>query len=93
MDIIQSPVFYKAFKKLHKNEQLLMYVAIREVVANPELGDIKTANLSGLRVYKFKINHQLILMAYEYLPQINTLNLLAFGSHENFYRDLSRSIH
>jgi len=35
---------------------------------------------------------QLALLAYEYDDASDTLTLLAFGSHENFYRDLKKKV-
>ena len=42
-------------------------------------------------VYKFKMDKQLVLLAYSVSDdEIMTLYLLKLGSHENFYRDLKR---
>ncbi len=62
--------------------------AVREVVANPEIGEQKKGDLSGVFVYKFLLNRQQMLLAYEWDPRTRVLLLL--GSHENFYRDLRR---
>lgn len=43
-------------------------------------------DLAGVLVYKFKINKQLILLSYTY--DEDEINLLTFGSHQNFYKDL-----
>jgi hypothetical protein len=55
-----------------------------------EIGEPKRGNLAGVYVYKFKTNAQLMLLAYEYDPA--TRMLLLLGSHENFYRELKRSV-
>ena len=62
--------------------------AVREVVANPAIGEQKKGDLSGVFVYKFLLNRQQMLLAYEWDPRTRVLLLL--GSHENFYRDLRR---
>ena len=62
--------------------------AVREVVANPEIGEQKKGDLSGVFVYKSLLNRQQMLLAYEWDPRTRVLLLL--GSHENFYRDLRR---
>ncbi len=54
------------------------------------IGDAKVGDLAGVRVYKFKMNGQLILLAYEVFGSEDVIKLLALGSHENFYRDLKR---
>lgn len=62
--------------------------AIRAILENPEVGQEKKGDLAGVFVYKFKINNQLVLLAYEWNPQERLL--LALGVHENFYRNLKK---
>ncbi|MBF4426861.1 type II toxin-antitoxin system RelE/ParE family toxin, partial [Vibrio anguillarum] len=45
-------------------------------------------DLSFLRVYKFKMVKQLTLLGYSYQDGTVTLELIALGAHENFYRDI-----
>ncbi|MDM8536655.1 type II toxin-antitoxin system RelE/ParE family toxin [Desulfobacterales bacterium HSG17] len=85
--IIQSNLFAKQKKKLHKQQIKDLDNAVRTVVDNPEIGNMKTGDLSGVRVYKFRSMKSLILMAYE-LVDYDTLCLYAVGSHENFYQKL-----
>jgi mRNA-degrading endonuclease RelE of RelBE toxin-antitoxin system len=82
------PSFKRFYKKLHNNEKAVVNDAIRDIVKNPKVGQEKKGDLSGVFVYKFKIHHQEMLLAYEW----NTSErlLLALGTHENFYRDLKR---
>ena len=63
--------------------------AVRFIAANPEIGEEKIGDLAGIRVYKFILSDQLILLAYRILDQ-STIKLLTLGPHENFYRDLKR---
>jgi len=86
ISISQMPAFKKAFKKLHKYQKEMVKKAIKEIINNPEIGTIKKGDLSGVYVYKFKINNQEYLLAYEWVPEERVL--LALGVHENFYRDL-----
>ena len=65
-----------------------MDAAVEVIVSNPLVGDVKLGDLSGVYVYKFKSQTQLLLLAYEFDPQ--TRHLLLLGTHENFYRDLKR---
>lgn len=92
MKILQKPSFKKAYKKLKPNQKSDMDDAIRAVMADPEIGQLKTGELSDILVYKFKMVKQLTLLAYIYEDQTITLTLVAMGSHENFYRDLKTSI-
>jgi mRNA-degrading endonuclease RelE of RelBE toxin-antitoxin system len=89
-DIIvkQMPAFKKSYKKLHPHEKNKVNDAIRTVIQNPTIGEGKKGDLAGIFVYKFKIHHREILLAYEWSPQERLL--LALGVHENFYRDLKR---
>jgi len=52
------------------------------------MGQEKKGSLKGVRVYKFHIEKQLFLLAYEL--EIDVLKLIMVGSHENYYRDLTR---
>jgi mRNA-degrading endonuclease RelE of RelBE toxin-antitoxin system len=92
MKVLQSSLFAKTVKKLHKAEKALLDDAIKALLVEPELGDLKTGDLNGVRVYKFKVNTQQMLLAYRYQKEVLVLMLLAYGSHENFYRDLKKSL-
>lgn len=90
--VLQTPAFKKAVKKLHPNQKMDLDKAVKELIEDPLLGDQKKGDLSFLRVYKFKMNKQLTLLGYSYQDGTVTLGLMAPGSHENFYRDI-RSIY
>ncbi|WP_153448284.1 type II toxin-antitoxin system RelE/ParE family toxin [Vibrio algicola] len=86
--ILQTPTFKKAVKKLHKNQKLDLDNAVKELMKEPLLGEQKKGDLSFLRVYRFKMVKQLTLLGYSYEDGTVTLELMALGSHENFYRDV-----
>ena len=86
--VLQTPTFKKAVKKLHKNQKADLDKAVKELIENPYSGEQKKGDLSFLRVYKFKMVKQLTLLGYSYEDGTVTLELMAFGSHENFYRDI-----
>ncbi len=90
MEILQTPTFKKHVKKLHKKQKKDLDKAIKNIVINPKVGDMKKGDLIGIRVYKFKMVSQLTLLAYLFHDDILQLIFLAFGSHENFYRDLKK---
>ena len=90
MKIIQTNAFEKIYKKLHKNQLIDVNKAIKTVIDNPDIGQVKKGDLSSVRVYKFKSVNQLTLLAYSYENETITLTLIAIGSHENFYRDIKR---
>lgn len=88
MRISQTSQFRKAYKKLYPNQLPEVNHAINEIIANPEIGEQKRGDLSWLRVHKFKCVNHLTLIGYTI--ESETLTLIAFGSHENFYRDIKR---
>ncbi len=53
---------------------------------NPTIGDEKKGDLKDVFVYKFKPGSTLYLLAYRFSNEI--LELVMFGPHENYYRDL-----
>jgi hypothetical protein len=88
IQIFKTAYFEKQYKKLHASEQDFVDRAMAEVISNPLLGSHKRGDLQGLRVHKFRMNHQVTLIAYRYLEIANELRFISVGPHENFYRDL-----
>ena len=87
-EIIQSPIFAKQKKKLHKNQLKDLDNAVKTILKNPDIGDAKVGDLQGIQIYTFKSMNNQILLAYE--VERHSLYLYAFGSHENFYRNLKK---
>ena len=90
--VLQTPAFKRTVKKLKPNEKQDLDKAIRELIEAPLLGDQKKGDLAFLRVHKFKMNKQPTLLGYSFNEDVLTLELMALGSHENFYRDVKRGI-
>lgn len=88
--VLQTPTFKKAVKKLKPNQKKDLDAAVKELMAKPTLGEQKKGDLIFLRVHKFKMNKQLTLLGYSFDDGTLILELLALGSHENFYRDIKR---
>lgn len=86
--VVQTSSFKKTVKRLHKNQKSDLDNAIKALIDNPFLGEQKKGDLSFLRVYKFKMVKQLTLLGYSHQEGTVTLELIALGSHENFYRDV-----
>lgn len=61
-----------------------------EIADNPSLGEEKIGDLKGVRVYKFKVFDQQILLAYQVDKDKEVVIFVAVGGHENFYRDLKQ---
>lgn len=83
-EIIQSPLFARQKKRLHKNQIKDLDEAVRKIIQDPEIGNKKGGELSGVRVHKFKSMNSVILLAYEVIE--SSIFLYTFGSHQNFYR-------
>ncbi len=92
MKIVQTNAFIHAIKKLHRNQILPLKEAIETIKQNPSLGELKKGDLAGIRVYKFRLIHQLILLAYLYEERTDELTLVSFAPHENFYDNLKKHL-
>lgn len=86
--VLQTPSFKKTVKKLHQNQKVDLDNAVKALIEDPLSGEQKKGDLSFLRVYKFKMVKQLTLLGYSYQDGTVTLELIALGAHENFYRDI-----
>lgn len=89
--VLQTPTFKKSVKKLKPSQKKELDTAVKAVMVKPALGEQKKGDLAFLRVYKFKMNKKLTLLGYSFDDGTLTLELMALGSHENFYRDIKRS--
>ena len=74
------PPFFK--KKLTEAEDA--------IAINPLMGEEKMGDLKGIRVYKFKLFDQQILLACQVNEDKKEVIFAAVGGHENFYRDLKQ---
>ena len=88
IQVLQTNVFQRAYKKLHNNQRDAVDLAVADIILDPVIGEAKKGDLSGVYVHKFDCVNQLFLLAYEYDP--TTRVLLLVGTHENFYRNLKR---
>lgn len=87
-EVIQAPIFARQKKKLRKQQIQDLDRAVKSILSDPAIGDMKVGDLQGVRVHKYQSNRQQVLLAYEIVG--STLYLHTFGSHENFYRDLKK---
>ena len=90
MKVFITNTFKRAARKLHRNQVVVLEDAIKKIKSNPGIGEFKVGDLAGVRVYKFHILKQLVLLAYIYDEMQREITLLAFSSHENFYDKLKR---
>jgi len=85
INVFKASPFTKAFKKLSKQNKKIVEDEIDLIIANPEMGDEKKGDLSHLRVHKFSMSNQQVLLGYSWREQQLEIWLLNMGSHENFY--------
>jgi mRNA-degrading endonuclease RelE of RelBE toxin-antitoxin system len=90
LQVLQTRTFARNKKRLHKNQIKELDAAIREILKNPESGEAKKGDLQGVYVYKCKITNQLFLIAYQFDDV--SLTLLMVAPHENFYRNLKKTL-
>lgn len=90
LKVLQTPSFKKTVKKLKANQKADLDQAIKTLLTEPLIGESKKGDLGFLRVYKFSMVGQLTLLGYSYEEGCLVLELIALGSHENFYRDIKR---
>lgn len=91
LKILATPSFIRIAKKLHAKDKLVVDQAVKQIAANPRLGEEKKGDLASVFVYKFKLNKQEMLLAYRLQPsktQPENVMLLSLGSHEKFYSNL-----
>jgi mRNA-degrading endonuclease RelE of RelBE toxin-antitoxin system len=88
MQVFQMPRFKRYIKKLPRHFQQVVLDAVEDVLANPEVAELKKGDLEGFRVHKFIMVRQLTLMAYKL--ENDSLVLYQVGPHENFYRNLKK---
>ena len=89
INVEQESAFKRTYKKLHKNQFAGVNAAIGAIMADPAIGEEKKGDLAGVRVYKFDVQNQMYLIAYE--VDETTIMLMALGAHENFYRDFKKA--
>lgn len=90
IQIYQTRLFKNQKKKLNKNQIEDLDKAIKSLIENPQLGQQKTGDLSNVWVYKFSMVNQQYPLAYLWDHKSRTLITLCV--HENFYRDLKKSL-
>ncbi len=88
MRILTTPRFDRSVKKFHAQEKRALDDAIKAVITDTNIGELKKGDLTGVRVYKYRLNAQQMLLAYAANKDEQVIILLGLGTHENFYRDL-----
>ena len=92
MKLKQKPAFRRACKKQHPKQKEIIDQAICTIKKNPKIGQKKIGDLAGLRVYKFKVGNQELLIGYTYDDTAGLVTLYALGTRQNFYTTLKNRI-
>lgn len=88
MNILLTHTFKRSVKKLHQPQKNIVEEVIQQLSQEPLKGNLKIGDLVGIRVFKFFIHHQQMLLAYVYEEPMQTITLLMLAPHENFYQNL-----
>ena len=88
--VLQAPRFARAKRRLPAVAQEAVDEAVKGVVADPLSGEPKLGALKGVRVVKFKVGPAQLLLAYQFDPKRQVIEVLDVGPHENFYRELQK---
>ena len=64
MRVLTTPRFDRSVKKLKESEKKALDEAVKTVIADADLGELKKGDLAGVRVYKYRFNREQILLAY-----------------------------
>lgn len=83
--VYQTRRFEKALDKLPESLQRIVEDEIEKIIEDPTIGEQKKGDLRFLRVHKFLLKKQLMLLGYSWIEDSIALYLLSIGSHENFY--------
>jgi len=88
--VVQAPRFARAKRAFPAPVQLQIDAVVKAIMADPLVGEPKAGALKGVRVEKFKVGPQQLLVAYTFTAKTQTLEMLDVGPHENFYRGLTQ---
>lgn len=87
-----APRFNRTVKRLPPDLKTALDQEVRRLAVDPYKGDRKRGVLRHVFVDKFQAVNDQWLLAYRVQEDTRVIQLLAFGQHENFYRDLSRRL-
>lgn len=87
-----APRFNRTMKRLSANLKRALDDEVRKIAKDPFKADRKRGVLRDVFVEKFRAVNDQWLIAHRVQEQTHTVQLLAFGQHENFYRDLERYV-
>jgi mRNA interferase RelE/StbE len=63
---------------------------VKGITVDPHSGEPKVGALKSVRVVRFKVSQQQLLVAYQFDARRNVIEVLDVGPHENFYKELQK---
>lgn len=87
IEVFQTRRFQKILDKLPEDMRADVEDEVDRIIQDPVIGELKKGDLSFLRVHKFRLNNQLMLIGYSWVEEKLELYMLSLGSHENFYQE------
>jgi len=63
MRILITPTFERAVKKMHRQQKAALDEAVRAIASQPDACETKVGDLTGVKVYKFRMGNLLCLLA------------------------------
>jgi len=87
IEVRQTRVFKKAYKRLSENQQDQVDDEIDKIIDDPDIGTRKKSDLSHMWVHKFKLDNAEVLLGYSWNESALLITLMNVGSHENFYQE------
>ena len=91
MKIKQTSIFKRRVKKMPSAEKESLDQAIKNIISNPSIGEMKRGDLSDIQIQKHKHNNQQYLIAYKYIDSELLLTLVFRGRSFNSNATISRS--
>lgn len=91
-EVKSVPKFKRTFKKFLVKEQGTIKNAICKIMRNPLIGVPKKGPLKGIRVFKFQIKKNLMLLSYKPYHKKKIVIIYAIRSHENYYTKLAKTV-
>ena len=88
--VLQAPRFARAKRAFPEKVQLQIDEVVKAIVAAPRVGEQKAGAFKSVRVVKFKVGPQQLLLASTFISKTQTLEMLDVGPHEKFYRGLTQ---
>ncbi len=89
---VVTPLFRRRKKRAARPLQEAIDAAARAILTKPLIGEPKVGARKGVCVYKFKHHDLEYLVAYQLQTRKRLIQFLAVGPHENFYRNLQRTV-